>query len=98
MNLIWNVSMPHLKILKQTPTYTIFYTKQKLWTQLVKHTGEWIQDPCLLFENGMYVGPPMDGLQEGGIYTEEQMSQILNNLCLLFQNKDVKKIWWVQYS
>jgi hypothetical protein len=90
--------MPHLKILKQTPTYTVFYTKQQVWTQLVKQIGESIQDPCLLFENGIYVGPSMDGLQKGSLYTEEQMVQILNHICLLFQNKDVKKIWWVQYS
>jgi hypothetical protein len=98
MNLVWNLTQAHLKVYKEAPTYTIFYTKQCIWTQVVKQTGEFVEFPCLLFENGLYKGPDMDGMNRTEVYTEDQMKHVAEYMCFLFQNKEVKKTWWVSYS
>ena len=98
MNLTWNPPQSQLNVYKETPTYTVYYTKQRVWSQIVKQTGEFVEPHCLLFENGIYKGPEMDGINRHNVFTDEQMKQIADSICSFFQNKEVKKIWWVSYS
>ena len=92
MQVTWNPPHPHLRVLKKTPTYITYYTKVRVYSQFI-HEDAPVSIPTLLFEDGVYVGPPDANYVNGVSYTEDEINRIRN-----FQHPYLRKTLLHQYS
>jgi hypothetical protein len=98
MKVVWKPEQPQLHILKQTATYVIYYTKIRIYSQIVDFMNVPAIFPTLLFENGIYVGPPHDLFVYGTQYNDEEITWILQMDCQRFQHPSLRKLIWYTYG
>ena len=97
MDVVWKPEQPQLRVLKRTATYITYYTKTRIYSQIMDKWNQMAAFPTLLFEDNVYVGPPDDIFVKGMHYSDDSILSLTTLCCQRFQHPSLHKVVWIDY-